>query len=215
MAFRARLLLALLALAAATIVPVALLCERGQPNMPTSTARAAQIARAVKAVEGGKGVRAAAKEYGISRSTLSRHFCQYQSSSSGSDNATSDTPHVRTNGLHRMVFSPKEEAEMAQLILDWADTGYALMLVQMYALVLKAGQTLHPNSAVVKSWAQAGRPSPKWVKGFFSRHPELSRRMANPHDGKRRTVTKEVRACCALLCAVLGAPSGCAAAGCS
>ena len=121
-----------------------------------------------------KSLRQIAKEYGVPVPTLHRH-------------ATGKT---KTTSIGRQPYLTREaEARIAKNVLAWHDTGMSLTLCQLKSFALHVAKELQPGSSLVKTWIAKG-VSAKWTRGFLGRHPDISVRIADNLDHKRRNVTK-------------------------
>jgi transposase-like protein len=123
-------------------------------------------------------VNEAAQRYGLSNSTVSRHYKTYLSSG-----VNEDEPHFvydsEKNAVKR-VFTNDEELRLVSYLKQSAALHYGLTKKDTLKLAFQYASSLaeQPNSKtqVPNEWATAESAGEFWLRGFRKRHPSLSLR---------------------------------------
>lgn len=123
---------------------------------PAMQRRAVLLERAMASVDGGKSIRAAAQDLGLSFTTL----------------------HAHVKGLRARTGAgtpSKLTREQERLIVDWADTASSMGWEVTRRLIAERARELCPDVKCTSHW---------W-KGFMRRNPDLSKKKTNVMEAPR------------------------------
>jgi transposase len=133
-----------------------------------------EMKKAVEAVANGMKVREAARQYGIPRSTLQHNI---EKAKSGAE--------LRPNYQNRQIFSPAEEAILAEYLDTCAKMFYGLTTQNLRNLAYEmavAFKISHPSQ-----WDENKTAGKEWMMGFMRRNPRLSIRQPEATSYSRAT----------------------------
>uniref|UniRef100_UPI00358F9432 tigger transposable element-derived protein 2-like n=1 Tax=Myxine glutinosa TaxID=7769 RepID=UPI00358F9432 len=140
---------------------------------------------ALQAIENGDmGYKKAAKEFGVPKTTLKRRH-------KGGNKTASAKGSSKTLGRYKMVFSTEMETALVQYILSMEQMMFGMTTVEVRRLAYQMAEQNHLQHPFKN--AIAGKD---WLRGFFSRHQDLSIRQpeatsaARAHGFNRQAVNR-------------------------
>ncbi|XP_030767040.1 uncharacterized protein LOC115890832 [Sitophilus oryzae] len=112
-----------------------------------------------------KALRTTARKYNVDKMTLKRYISKYKE-----DKSITFSPNFVTS----QIFSPHEESLLMEYLLTSADLYYGLTPKQTRKFAYQFGQ--ENQKKIPENWRKNECASYDWLKGFMSRHPQLSLR---------------------------------------
>lgn len=139
-------------------------------------------------------VNEAARRYGLSNSTVSRHYKTYLTSQLNVDEP--NFAYCRDKNSVKKVFTNDEEVCLVNYLKQAAALHYGLTKKETLKLAFQYAKALseHPNSntQVPKEWVTAESAGEFWLRGFRKRNPSLSLRKPEPTSLARATSFNKV-----------------------
>ncbi|GFO12204.1 transposase, partial [Plakobranchus ocellatus] len=131
------------------------------------------LREAVKAVKNGQTIRQAAHNYGINKSSLWRAVRNFSAGKS--------LVSLSEASQFRRIFSLEEEAVLVEYLLKASRIGFSLDTSTLKSLAIRN------SKRVPDSWRTQKSAGKDWLKGFKSRHSQLSIRTPEPTSIARAT----------------------------
>lgn len=119
----------------------------------------------LEVVNENKGLRPTATKYNVDKMTLKRYVSKYQE-----DRGITFSPNFVTS----QIFSPHEESLLMEYLLTSANLYYGLTPKQTRKFAYQFGK--ENDKKLPENWKKNECASYDWLKGFMSRHPQLSLR---------------------------------------